>query len=267
MSAVTDTLDLSGEFRDQRALITGGTKGIGEAIVRRLLAGGARVATTGRSAIDADPSPTLFLQADVSTPDGVNKVIDRLLNEWGGVDIIVHCVGGSNAPNGGHGVLTDADWEMALRLNLMAAVRFDRALIPGMVERGQGVIVHIASIQHRLPLHDATLAYAAAKAALRTYSKGLANEVGPQGVRVNTVSPGFIETAAAREMVHQLAVARHIDEAEARQLIIDGLGGIPIGRPGLPAEVAELVAFLASPRAGSITGADYVIDGGTVPTT
>lgn len=128
-------------------------------------------------------------------------------------------------------------------------------------------MLHISSIQHRLPLPDSTLAYAAVKAALRTYSKGLAREVGHKGVRVNTVSPGFVETAAARDMIHRLAESRGIDERAAREAIVEMIGGIPIGRPADPAEVAELVAFLASDSAASIHGADYVIDGGTVPTT
>jgi NAD(P)-dependent dehydrogenase (short-subunit alcohol dehydrogenase family) len=169
---------------------------------------------------------------------------------------------GSDAPNGGFAALTDQHWGNALNLNLMAAVRFDRNFLPGMVERGSGVIFHISSIQHRLPLYDATLAYAAAKGALSTYSKGLANEVGPKGVRVNVISPGFIETSGAHGMILNLAKSKGIRENAARQEIIDMLGGIPIGRPAEPEEVA----FLASNRAASVHGADYVIDGGTMPT-
>jgi NAD(P)-dependent dehydrogenase (short-subunit alcohol dehydrogenase family) len=135
-----------------------------------------------------------------------------------------------------------------------------------MLARGAGAIVHVSSIQRRLPLYEATLAYAAAKAALTTYSKGLANEVGPRGVRVNTVAPGFIETEAAHRLVLRLAEQQGVDERAARQGLMDSLGGIPIGRPGRPEEVAELVAFLVSERAASIHGGEYVIDGGTVPT-
>lgn len=267
MSAASDSSLNANEFRDRRVLVTGGTKGIGEAIVSRLTAGGAAVATTGRSVLPDDQHPTLFVRADVSAPGGVKEVVERVLSEWAGIDILVNCVGGSDAPSGGFRAVTDEEWEKALSLNLMSAVRFDRALVPGMVERGRGVVLHVSSIQHRLPLHDSTLAYAAAKAALRTYSKGLAREVGPSGVRVNTVSPGFIETPAAHDMILRLAESRSIDEPAARQAIVDMIGGIPIGRPGRPEEVAELVAFLASDRAASIHGADYVIDGGTLPTT
>lgn len=255
------------EFLGKRILVTGGTKGIGEAIVRRLMAAGGRVAATGRSALGDGHRPTLFVQADVSSADGVKGVADTLIDEWGGIDVLVNCVGGSEAPSGGFATLSDREWEKALSLNLMSAVRFDRALVPGMLERGKGVVLHVSSIQHRLPLTDSTLAYAAAKAAMRTYSKGMASELGSKGVRVNTISPGFIETANTRVFIGRLAQSRGIDESAARQAIMDMLGGIPIGRPGRPEEVAELVAFLASDRAASIHGADYIIDGGTLPTT
>lgn len=112
---------------------------------------------------------------------------------------------------------------------------------------------------------DSTTAYAAAKAALSAYSKALSKEVGPKGVRVNSVAPGWIYTTAAEAMVKRIAEAGGTDEAAARQGILDALGGIPLGRPAWPEEVAELVAFLASDRAGSILGAEYVIDGGTIP--
>ena len=255
------------EFRNSRVLVTGGTKGAGEAIVRRFLLSGAQVATAARSPLPSDQQPTLFVQTDLGSSEGLQMLADRVLGEWGGVDILVNCVGGSDAPSGGYAALTDEHWLTALSVNLLAAVRCDKHFLPGMVKRKTGVILHISSIQHRLPLYDSTLAYAAAKGALRTYSKGLANEVGPKGVRVNMVSPGFIETSGAHEMIVALAGARGITESAARQAIMDTLGGIPIGRPAAPEEVAELVAFLASTRAASIHGADYVIDGGTMPTT
>lgn len=257
---------LNEDFTNLRVLVTGGTKGAGAAIVRRFLEGGAKVATTARSKPD-DQVASLFLEADLTDGAAIDQVADQIRAQWGGIDVLVNCVGGSGAPSGGFAALTDADWHKALVTNLLAAVRCDRQFIPGMIERGTGVVLHIGSIQHRLPLFDSTLAYAAAKGALSTYSKGLANEVGPKGIRVNMVSPGFIETEGARGLIAQISKARSIDEGAARQVVMDMIGGIPLGRPSFPDEVAELVAFLASNRALSIHGADYVIDGGTMPTT
>lgn len=128
------------------------------------------------------------------------------------------------------------------------------------------MVVHVSSIQRRLPLPDSTTAYAAAKAALTAYSKALSKETGPHGVRVNSVAPGWIYTTAAEAMVKRLAANGGTDEATARQGIVDALGGIPLGRPAWPQEVAELVAFLASSRAAAIHGSEYVIDCGTIPT-
>lgn len=253
------------EFAGKRVLVTGGTKGAGEAIVHRLSAAGATVVTTARSATEAS-SPTLFVQADLSTLAGTETVAAGVMEQLGGIDIIVHSVGGSKSPGGGFAGLTDQLWQDELSLNLLAAVRLDRMLVPLMVEQGSGAIVHISSIQRRLPLHESTIAYAAAKAALSTYSKALSKELGPIGIRVNTVAPGWIHTTASEAMVKRLAAHSGSDEETARQGIMDALGGIPIGRPAWPQEVAELVAFLVSDRASAIHGAEYVIDGGTIPT-
>ena len=179
---------------------------------------------------------------------------------------LVNVVGGSGSPSGGFAALEDAHWFEELNQNLMSAVRLDRALLPSMLAQASGVIVHITSIQRVLPLPDSTIAYAAAKAALSTYSKALSKEIAHKGVRVVRVSPGWVETEAAVALTERLAAEAGVDYDGGKQIIMQGLGGIPIGRPAKPKEVAELVAFLASPRAASITGAEYVIDGGTVPT-
>ena len=223
--------------------------------------------TTGRQmASGYENGEYLFVQADLSTAQGCTKVINEVMSNFGGVDILVNVVGASSAPSVGFRVLTDEEWQKELNINLLAAVRIDRGLLPGMLTEGSGVIIHISSIQRRLPLFEATLAYAAAKAALTTYSKGLSNEVGPKGIRVNTIAPGFIETSAAEALIERLSKQTGSDIQTARQALMESLGGIPIGRPGRPEEVGELVAFLVSDRALSINGSEYVIDGGTVPT-
>ena len=254
------------ELEGKRALVTGGTKGVGEAVVAALRDAGAAVLTTARSRPKNPAHADHFVAADVSTAEGCAVVASAVRERLGGIDIMVHVVGGSSAPAGGFAVLDDNEWHKALDQNLFAAVRLDRALLPSMIEQGSGVIIHITSIQRQLPLPEATIAYAAAKAALSNYSKGLSKEVSPKGVRVVRVSPGWVETDGAVGLVEEIARQNGTDYEGARQIVMDSLGGIPIGRPAKPKEVADLVAFLASPRAASITGTEYVIDGGTVPT-
>jgi len=253
------------EFSGRRVLVTGGSQGIGAAVVRRLSSAGAIVLSAARTP-PREQAPDLFVSADLSAPDGPAHVAEAALRRLGGVDVVIHNVGGSSAPGGGYAALTDDHWADALNANLLSAVRLDRALLPGMIEQGYGVIVHVSSIQRVLPLYESTLAYAAAKSALSTYSKALSNEVGPKGVRVVRVSPGFTETDAATRMIARLAQAQGGGIDAAREGLMRSLGGIPIGRPNRPEEVADLIAFLASDRAASLHGAEYVIDGGTVPT-
>jgi NAD(P)-dependent dehydrogenase (short-subunit alcohol dehydrogenase family) len=256
----------AGDLRGRKALVTGGTKGIGAAVSARLQQGGALVLATARTAPAEAMDGVLFVAADVTTAEGCAAVAAATRDRLGEVDIVVHVVGGSSAPAGGFAALDDQEWRRALDLNLFPAVRLDRALLPMMLARRSGVILHVTSIQSQLPLHDATLAYAAAKAALSNYSKGLSKEVGPKGVRVVRVSPGWVETEAAVSLVQELARKDGVDYGTARQGLMQSLGGIPIGRPASPEEVADLIAFLVSPQAASITGTEYVIDGGTVPT-
>jgi len=257
------------ELEDRRVLVTGGTRGAGAATVALFLELGARVLTTARSRPETPPDAlrdAMFVEADLTTAEGCAALAAAARDRLGGVDILVHMLGGSSAPAGGYTALGDADWAAELDLNLLSAVRLDRALVPDMVARGRGVVVHVTSIQRALPLPESTTAYAAAKAALSTYSKSLSKEVSPKGVRVVRVSPGWIETEAARRFTERVAKDAGVDRERGAQIIMDSLGGIPIGRPSRPDEVASLIAFLASGRAASITGAEYVIDGGTTPT-
>ena len=221
---------------------------------------------TARSAPAKKAEGVDFVAADLSTAAGVDALARAALKELGGIDILVNVLGGSSAPSGGFAALDDAEWSKELNRNLMSAVRLDRALLPSMLAQGSGVIIHVTSIQRVLPLPESTIAYAAAKAALSTYSKALSKEVTPKGIRVNRVSPGWIETEASVALAERLAARAGTDYEGGKRIIMNGLGGIPLGRPARPKEVADLITFLVSQRAASTTGAEYVIDGGTVPT-
>ncbi|MCW2686667.1 MAG: fabG 6 [Mycobacterium sp.] len=252
------------EFAGKRALITGGTRGIGRGIANRLLAGGASVAVAARSVPD-DAGGLVVIEADVSTADGVTSLGRQALERLGGIDFVVHNVGGSTQSPGGSTTVTDDEWQHAFDSNLFTAVRLDRVLVPQMLEQGSGGIVHITSIQRRTPL-PASLPYAAAKAALANYSKALANELAPNGIRVNAVAPGYIETEAAHRMAVETAELDDTDVATARRKIMDSIGGIPLGHPGRPQDIGELVAFLLSERAAYLVGAEFVADGGSIRT-
>jgi len=259
---MTFSLGLEG----RRALVTGGTKGIGAAVVEALREQGAKVIATARSVPNIAPEGLTYIAADITTAEGCATVAKAVIEGLGGIDILVNVLGGSTAPGGGFAALDDEEWAKELNLNLMPAVRLDRALLPAMIAQRAGVIIHITSIQHELPLPESTTAYAAAKAALATYSKSLSKEVTPKGVRVVRVSPGWVETEAAVALAERLAADADTDYEGGKQIIMNALGGIPLGRPAKPREVADLIVFLVSPRAGAITGTEYVIDGGTVPT-
>lgn len=254
------------QLTGRRALVTGGTKGVGAAVVQTLRDAGVWVATTARAVPEQAVEGVHYLVADLSTAAGASATAQAVLGLWGGLDILVNVLGGSSAPGGGFAALDDAQWLKELDLNLMPAVRLDRALLPAMLAQGAGVIVHVSSIQRLMPLPESTMAYAAAKAALSTYSKALSKEVTPKGVRVVRVSPGWIETEAAVALAERLAMQAGTDYEGGKRIIMQSLGGIPLGRPARPQEVADLIAFLASPRAGAISGSEHLIDGGTVPT-
>lgn len=254
------------ELKGKRAVVTGGTKGLGAALVKSLQDAGVEVMTSARSA-PVKPLPGVtYILADLSTAEGVGELARAVEEHWGAVDILVNSLGGSTAPVGGFAALDDRVWFDELNLNFMSAVRLDRALLPAMLAKGTGVVLHVTSIQRVLPLPESTTAYAAAKGALSTYSKSLSKEVTPKGVRVLRVSPGWIETEASVAFAERMAFEHNTDYEGGKKLIMDWIGGIPVGRPAKPHEVADMITFLVSPRAASVSGSEHVIDGGTVPT-
>ncbi len=245
------------EFAGKRALVTGGTRGIGAAIVRRLLAGGARVVVSARSAVADLPADVHFVQADVSSLGSIRDLAAQAVEHLGGVDILVNNAGATRSFPAGSLTIEDAEWQDALDTNYLSAVRLTAALLPGMLERGSGAVVNISSMAAIVPVAP-LLHYGAAKAALITYTKGLATELAPRGVRVNTVSPGNVESPGADAIRHDLTQAMGIDPSAL-------IAGIPLGRSGVPADIAEIVGFLVSDRASWITGSNFVVDGGQVP--
>ncbi|MGH4001445.1 MAG: oxidoreductase [Pseudonocardiaceae bacterium] len=246
----------------RRVLVTGGSRGLGAATARRLVEAGATVLTASRTRPTEDSGAT-FLAADLSTQQGVAELGRRVVDQVGGVDVLVNNAGSASAPSSTLN-RSDESWLADLEMNLLSAVRLDRALVPGMVERGSGVVVHISSIASQLPQRTES-SYAAAKAALNAYSRELATEVGAHGVRVVCVLPGFVITEGATAHLNQMAQNQGTTTADVAQQIVDHLN-VPMGRPGDPEDVAEMIAFLASDRAKWLTGAQFRVDGGIIPT-
>jgi NAD(P)-dependent dehydrogenase (short-subunit alcohol dehydrogenase family) len=245
------------ELEGKRAVVTGGSRGIGAAIVRRFLDAGASVVTTARNPTDETPTAAKFVQADLGDRDGVRAFADAALEILGGVDVIVNNAGGAPRIIASALAIEDEDWLASVDINLLAAIRLNAALLPGLLERKSGVIVNISSMVTRAP-SGPMLHYAAAKAALDTYTKGLAGELAPRGVRVLTVSPGIVSTPGGDNSRREIAKQFGIDESVLT-------GSVPLGRVGEASEVADLVGFLVSDRAAWITGTDVIIDGGASP--
>ncbi|MEH0560565.1 MULTISPECIES: SDR family NAD(P)-dependent oxidoreductase [Streptomyces] len=248
------------------AVVTGAGRGIGLATVRTLVSEGVRVIGSARTITpELKETGALTVSADLSTADGVAALMAEAHTEFGAVDLLVNNVGGGDDVEPvGFLDTDDSRWTGVFDINLLSAVRATRAALPGLIER-RGSIVNVSSINSRLPAAG-PVAYSAAKAALTSLGKSLAEEFGPQGVRVNTVSPGAVRTAIWEDpdgFGGKVAAAAGAEHAAFLAQIPQAFG-ITTGRITEPQEVAALIAFLLSDVAGNITGADFVIDGGTV---
>ncbi|MGI3781746.1 MAG: SDR family oxidoreductase [Janthinobacterium lividum] len=246
------------EFAGKRAIVTGGSRGIGAAVVQRLLDGGATVVATARTATDETPKTATFIQGDISTLAGVQAFATAALGELGGVDIVVNNAGAARAHLGGISTIPDEEWLDALDLNYLSAVRVTNALLPALRTAGAGSAIVNISSEAALTPAPPVAHYGAAKAALNAYGKALAAELAPAGIRVVTIVPGNVLTPGADALRQNFADALGVSLA-------DVTAGIPLGRPGDPRDIAEAVAYVASDRAQWITGASLVVDGGEFP--
>ncbi|MFI0448115.1 SDR family NAD(P)-dependent oxidoreductase [Actinomadura sp. 6N118] len=261
-------LQLSGRI----AIVTGASKGMGLAITRTLLEEGARVVAASRKSspeLDALAGPNLVhVAVDLMDADAPGLLVERAVEEFGGLDILVNNAGGPppgvSLPRFGFLTPNDDDWRQMFEFNLFSVVRAVRAAIPVMLERGGGSIVNISSTLARHP-GPMNYDYTAAKAGLNTLTKGLSEEFGPQGIRVNTVSPGPVRTAWWTEeggAADILAGATGADRDAVMDTVAPEMMNLVTGRLVEPQEVADAVALLVSPRSASTTGAELAVDGG-----
>jgi NAD(P)-dependent dehydrogenase (short-subunit alcohol dehydrogenase family) len=249
------TISLPDEFVGRRALVTGGSRGMGAAIAQRLLDGGAAVVTSARSATGDTPKGSLFIAADLRSEAGARQLVERAVQLLGGLDILVHAAGASRVFMGGPASIPDTEWQDSLDINFLSAVRTIKAALPALQESGAGAsIVTITTGAAKVP-HVPVLHYAVAKAALAAYGKGMAKALAPAGIRVNNLTPGPVDTPGGIEVLRTIADAMGAPLAAFAQ-------NVPLGRFGDPRDIAEAAAFLVSARSQWITGADVDVNGG-----
>lgn len=256
---------MESKLSGQVALVTGGTKGIGKAIAEKLSSSGAEVVITARTAPKDGTNQHHFIAADLTKPEHAEALVREIQEKYSRIDIIVNNAGANLSPGGGFNSLSDDDWYADWTLNFLSVVRLNKLLIPSMLNQKSGVILNVSTNAAKHPFWEMTMSYSSAKAALNAYSKALANELAPQGIRVNVVSPGVVKTPLMMDFIENLAQESKISVDEAFKAVMDKVG-VPLGRMAEPEEVADLVAFLASPEARYITGVNYSVDGGALPT-
>ena len=256
-------------LKDQIAVVTGASKGIGLAVTQHLVAEGARVVAGARGStpeLDAlvAAGSVSFVPVDLAAADGPGSLVQQAIALHGGVDILVNNVGGGEMRFDGFLAIPDSEWLRVFDFNVMTAVRACRVAIPSMLERGGGAIVNISSINAMLP-QSFVPDYSAAKAALKNFGKGLSEEFGPRGIRVNTVSPGATATPLWLTPVTGAAAVVGATMGKTADEVVEMISaGFALGRFSHADEVAAVVTLLCSPRGGAVTGADYVVDAGTL---
>jgi NAD(P)-dependent dehydrogenase (short-subunit alcohol dehydrogenase family) len=248
---------VSDEFSSRRVLVTGSSRGIGAAIAERLLDGGATVVTTARTKNDETPIRSTFITGDIGSASGAQQLVEQALDTLGGLDVLVNNAGATRVYAGGIATIPDDEWLDSLNINFMSAVRVTNAALAALKRSDNATIVNISS-GAAFTAGPAALHYGAAKAALNTYSKGLAQELSPRQVRVNSVTPGAVDTVEGTAVLQGLADAMGAPLAAIAATI-------PLGRRGLPQDIAEMVAFLVSDRAQWISGGNFMVDGGATP--
>jgi NAD(P)-dependent dehydrogenase (short-subunit alcohol dehydrogenase family) len=254
-------------LEDRVAVVTGASKGIGLAVVRTLAAEGAHVVagartTGGLAGLDG----VTAVEVDLARPGGPEQLVAQAIAAHGRIDVLVNNVGAVTPRLGGFLSITDADFEASLQLDFLSAVRATRAAVADMLPRKDGAIVNVASVNATFHPDGLVADYGAAKAALLNLAKALSQELGPHGIRVNSVSPGPVETdlwLGDQGVAATVGAAAGVDPADVRA---GATAAIATGRFSTPDEVATLVALLASPRTANVTGANYLIDGGLVKT-
>jgi NAD(P)-dependent dehydrogenase (short-subunit alcohol dehydrogenase family) len=259
------------QLTDKVAVVTGASKGIGLAVTRALVDEGARVVAGARSTSSLEGIRGVTPVAlDLSAPDAPARLIQAAMDAHHQVDVLVNNVGAVRMRLEGFLGTSDEEFEWAMQMNFFTALRAIRAVLPHMVERGSGAVVNVASVNAFYQPDAGVIDYGAAKAALVNVTKALAQEFGPRGIHLNSVSPGPVSTdlwLGEHGVAATVAKASGVDADTARERIVAGMGGFATGRFTTPEEVATLVVLLASDRTANVTGANYVIDGGLIKTT